>query len=99
MLIVSGVFEVDPERRDEFLQGRVDAMKKSRLEAGCLEYVLSADPVIEGRVVLLEKWESQEHLDAHIAAMPKRPSTPDPNAVKMLSSEITIHDVAGTRSF
>jgi quinol monooxygenase YgiN len=68
MLIVAGTFEVDPARRDEFLQGRHDAMVTARGERGCLEYVFSADPLLPGRVVLFEIWEDQDCLTAHLEA-------------------------------
>ena len=69
MVIVSGVFEVEPSDREAFLAGRVEAMKRSRAEEGCLEYVFAGDPVEPGRVVLYERWASQAALDAHLAGM------------------------------
>jgi quinol monooxygenase YgiN len=69
MVIVGGTMVVEPSQRDAFLAGRLDAMRASRAEPGCLEYTFSADPVDPSRVVLFEVWESQEALDAHLAAM------------------------------
>ena len=68
MVIVGGVFEVEPDQRDAFIAGRMEAMRISRAEKGCLEYTFSADPTDPGRVVLFEIWESQADLDAHAAA-------------------------------
>jgi hypothetical protein len=51
-------------------------MRTSRAELGCLEYTLSADPTDPGRVMLFERWARQEDLDAHLAAMRARPSSP-----------------------
>jgi quinol monooxygenase YgiN len=39
VIIVSGTFEVDPAQREAFLAGRLDRMRTSRAEAGCLGYV------------------------------------------------------------
>jgi quinol monooxygenase YgiN len=69
MLIVAGTFEVDPAERDTFLKGREEAMRNSRAEPGCLDYVFSADPLEPGRVMLFERWESKEALAAHLEAM------------------------------
>ena len=73
MIIVSGTFEVDPAQRDAFLAERLDRMRASRAEAGCLDYTFSADPLEPGRVVLFERWEDQASLDAHLAGPRWRP--------------------------
>ena len=69
MLIIAGTFEVDPARRGEFIAGREAGMREARAEAGCIDYVLSADPLEPGRVYLFERWESKEHLAPHLARM------------------------------
>ncbi len=97
MIIVSGTFQVDPLRRDEFLGERHEAMRSSRAEAGCLEYTFSADPLDAGRVLLFERWESQAALDAHlvrIRAAPPASAAP----VKELSGSIVLYDVTGERT-
>jgi len=57
----------DPSERDAFVAGRIEAMRNSRAEQGCIEYVIAADTVGSGRAVLFERWESQADLDAHLA--------------------------------
>jgi quinol monooxygenase YgiN len=96
MLIVAGTFEVEPDQRDAFLAGRVDAMRSTRTEPGCLEYALSADPVDPGRVMLFEHWENQEAFDGHMVVVQTgpRPSGPPPK-----SFSVKIYDIAGERSF
>lgn len=93
MVIVSGVFEVEPGERDDFLAGRVDAMTRSRAEEGCLEYVFAADPVDPGRVVLYERWASQAALDAHMAGMRNWPR-PEGPSVRPKSSSLYRYDAA-----
>ena len=44
MVIVAGTIELDPDQREAFLAGRIDGMRTSRAEPGCLEYIFSADP-------------------------------------------------------
>jgi quinol monooxygenase YgiN len=92
VIIVSGTFEVDPARREDFLLERHERMRSSRAEAGCLEYTFSADPLDAGRVLLFERWETQAALDAHLAG----PPTP-PLAVTPTTMSIVIYDVAGER--
>ncbi len=78
MVRVAGTMEVDPAQREAFLAGRIEAMRSSRAEHGCLEYTMSADPTDPGRVMLFERWARQEDLDAHLAAMRSRPASPAP---------------------
>ena len=96
MVIVAGTIELDPDQRDAFLAGRIDGMRTSRAEPGCLEYTLSADPTDPGRVMLFERWARQEDLDAHLAAMGARPSSPG-TAVAPKSASIFVYDVTGER--
>ena len=93
MVIVIGTIAVDPARRDEFLAERVERMRTSRAEAGCLEYTFAADPLDPGRVLLTERWADQAALDAHLAA----PSTAGTTAVVPDDVSIVIYDVAGER--
>jgi quinol monooxygenase YgiN len=96
VIIIGGMFEVDPDDRERFLTSRHDRMRASRAEPGCLEYTLSADPVDPSRVVLFERWASQEALDAHLAAARALPPPAGPPAVPKASS-IMVYDVTGER--
>ena len=91
MIIVGGRFEVDPAQRDAFLAERLEVMRTSRGEEGCLEYTFAADPLETAGVILFERWESQAALDAHLAAL-VRSTTISPR-----SSSVRIYDVAGER--
>lgn len=96
MVIVGGTFEVDPGQRHEFLVSRHDMMRDSRAEPGCLEYTYSADPIEPGRVVLFERWESQEALDSHLEALragPHPETAPEPR-----TTSIVIYDVGRERT-
>jgi len=102
MIIVAGSFTLAPQDRDAFLRSREAAMRTSRAEPGCIEYVCSADPIDEARVVLFERWEDKASLAAHLATMraarppgETRPTTPSP-AVTVLASEIAQYEIAAT---
>ncbi len=96
IVIVQGVFSVDPKERDRFVEASVGAMSASRQEEGCLEYVIAADPLDPERAVLSERWESMDHLQQHLAqqknAARNVDSRPAPRNV-----EITVFEVATSR--
>ena len=96
MLIVAGHFDVDPAERDEFIASKLDAMRGTRTEGGCLEYVMSADPVDPARVVLFERWADQAAFDGHMAVIAAAPRGGGP-APKGFS--VKIYDIAAERSF
>jgi quinol monooxygenase YgiN len=95
-VIVQGAFSIDPNERDRFVEASIEAMRRSRQEAGCLEYVIAADPIDPERAVLTERWESMDHLEQHLAqprdAAPGGEPRPAPRSV-----EITVFEVASSR--
>jgi quinol monooxygenase YgiN len=96
VVIVQGVFSFDPNERDRFVEMSSDAMRASREEEGCLEYVFAADPLEPERVILSERWESMDHLQQHLARprgeAPGSAARPTPRDV-----EITLFEVAASR--
>src|SRR4249920_3020596 len=94
MLIIAGTFEVDPDRCDEFIAGREPGMRESRAEAGCIDYVMSADPIEPGRVYLFERWESKEHLAPHLARVSAPPPPGDMPAVPILSFDVQQYEIS-----
>jgi len=96
MLIVAGHFVVDPADQEAFVAGRVAAMTATRTEAGCLEYVMSSDPVDATRVILFERWADQASFDAHMAGLADAPKSTGP-APK--GFEVKIYDISGERAF
>jgi quinol monooxygenase YgiN len=96
MLIVAGHFEVDPSDQTAFIAGRVESMTRTRGEAGCLEYAMTADPVDASRVLLFERWADQAAFDAHMAGVANGPKSTGP-APK--GFDVKIYDIAGERAF
>ena len=96
MVIVGGTFEVEPGQREQFLASRLEMTRVSRGEAGCLEYTFAPDPIDPGRVVLFERWESQEALDAHLAALRAGPPS-DGSEIEPIWSSVIIYEVSGER--
>lgn len=65
MIIIAGTVEVDPEQRDQALEAGCPHMEATRAQAGCIDYVWSADLLVPGRIYVYERWESEEALRAH----------------------------------
>jgi quinol monooxygenase YgiN len=97
MLIVAGTFTVDPGRRAEFLESRVEAIKTSRAEQGCLEYAMSADAIDPAVVRLFEVWSSRADLQAHLERV--RSSVPREGGVPVLARDIKMYVHAEEQAF
>jgi len=77
LIVVLATIELNPGKRNEFLAEFHKIVAPVRAEAGCLEYFPATDhatnlpnqPVArENTVVVVEKWESIAHLEAHLIA-------------------------------
>lgn len=71
MLIVSGRLYVDPHTRDGYLAGCRAVIEQARVAPGCLDFVLSADPLDPARINVYEQWESDTHLARFRGAGPE----------------------------
>ncbi|MEN0109279.1 MAG: putative quinol monooxygenase [Planctomycetota bacterium] len=77
MIHVVATLTVDPACRDEFLSAFAELTPEVLAERGCLEYGATIDqptPIAvqelagDDAVVVVEKWESVEALEAHLEA-------------------------------
>jgi quinol monooxygenase YgiN len=99
MVIVQGTGRMDAALRDQFLAQRAESMRISRAEPGNLEYVFAADPLEADRVILSERWETQEDLTAHLAAAAerRRNTTPDDGSQVSVDFDIAVYEIASAR--
>ncbi|MFY9970450.1 MAG: putative quinol monooxygenase [Roseiarcus sp.] len=76
MIRVVVMLAAKPGRRDELIAAFEDVAQTVRREAGCIEYAAFVDATGVGpfqakvgpdRCIILEKWESAEALNAHVA--------------------------------
>ncbi len=95
MLIVSGIIELNPSAREEFLALRKDQVLGTLEEAGCIEYAFSADLVDPGRVRIFEMWEDDAALTAHLGALAGN-QTPMPDHFGVTSVTLLRHEVASS---
>ena len=68
MVIIVGSLSFDPSDRAEVLAALADVTEASRRDAGCVEYSWAEDLEAPNTFRFFECWESQELLDAHLAA-------------------------------
>lgn len=77
MIHVLAKVETTPGHRDDFLKEFALVAIPVRKESGCIEYGAATDAVTdisvqqqlgENLVLIIEKWESLEHLKAHLVA-------------------------------
>jgi quinol monooxygenase YgiN len=99
MVIVQGTGRLDAALRDQFLAQRAESMQISRAEPGNLEYVFAADPIEPNRVILSERWETEEDLTAHLAAAAERRRSiaPDEGPQLSVDFDIAIYKVGSVR--
>jgi quinol monooxygenase YgiN len=91
MLIVAGHFDVDPDRREQFITDRVENIRTSRGEDGCIVYAFSPDPIEPGRVLLFERWESKAALATHLEAL--RSAARPADDIPILGAEIMQYEI------
>ena len=63
MIIVAGWLQVDRVDRDQYMAGCVAVVQQARTAPGCLDFVITPDPVEPDRVNVYERWESDAHLE------------------------------------
>ncbi|WP_326836186.1 antibiotic biosynthesis monooxygenase family protein [Amycolatopsis rhabdoformis] len=93
MIIVAGYLVVEPGRRDAYLAGCVDVVEQARAAPGCLGFALTADLLDPGRIVVFERWESREAVEAFRGSGPS-----DEQNADLLGAEVAEYDVTGERS-
>ena len=89
MIVVLATIELQPGKRADFLREFQRIVPLVRAEAGCIEYFPAVDVssnigaqqnIGDDVVVIVEKWESIPHLEAHLIAphmMEYRPKVKD----------------------
>jgi len=68
MIIIAGTITCDPEKMEDAVEAICSLMEATQAEEGCIDYVLSADPLSPGVIRIFEKWESDEAIKNHMRA-------------------------------
>lgn len=67
-ILVTGTIDFDPAHRDAVIEAAKTVMAVTAKEAGCEQYVMSADLNEAGRLHISERWTDAESLAAHSKA-------------------------------
>ena len=92
MLIVAGHLIVEPSQRESYLADCRSVIEQARRTPGCLDFSISADLVVPGRINILERWESQGAVEAFRGSGPS-----EEQGAAMLSASVTEYDIVGAR--
>ena len=92
MLIIAGQVRVAEAERDAYVTAFGDLVERARTAAGCLDVVISADPLDPGRVNMFEHWESQDALEAWRAVA----NAPDPG-IEFDADDVQLFTVTDAR--
>src|SRR5882757_123366 len=68
MIYVVATSEVKPELRDAFIKGAKECIEATRKEKGCVSYENHSSINDPNLFVVVERWETREHLGAHSKA-------------------------------
>ena len=67
VVVVVATVQVLPGRADELVERFRAVIEGTHGEEGCLTYALHRDKADPNRFVIVERWRSQEDLDAHFS--------------------------------
>ncbi|MEH1165514.1 antibiotic biosynthesis monooxygenase family protein [Micromonospora sp. CPCC 205539] len=93
MLIIAGSLSVDPAARDDYLSACRDTIAQARAAAGCLDFLLAADPLDAGRIHVYERWESAEQLEAFRGSGPS-----DEQSAAILGADVRRYLIASVEA-
>ena len=91
MIIVSGRIYVRPGRREVFLAASLEAVAQARRAAGCVDFVVAADPLEPDRVNVYELWDSDAALIAFRGEGPSADLTSE-----ILRADVQRHQISSS---
>ena len=96
MIIIAGWLRVATADRDAYLAAVADVPRLARLAPGCLEFVQVADPLDPERVVVLERWDSDEDVERFRAS--GDPDAPGPELPPVLGAEVRKYRISAVEA-
>ncbi len=93
MVIVAGHLVVDPTQREAYMASCVSVVEQARRAPGCLDFSISVDLVVPGRINIFERWESQADVETFRGSGPS-----EEQGGAVLSASVAEYDVTGYRS-
>jgi quinol monooxygenase YgiN len=92
VIVVAGWLRVAAEDRDRYLALVASVTALARRAPGCLDFVQAADPLDPSRIVVLERWESDEDLERFRTS--GDPGAPSPALPRVLAAEVRKYRIA-----
>ncbi|MEN6611148.1 MAG: putative quinol monooxygenase, partial [Methanoregulaceae archaeon] len=89
---------IDPERESEFTREVRKIIPVVRGEAGCIRYEFFSDAFLPGIFHFIEVWESQEHLDDHLARHHMQEYFKKTAVCHSSPAELALYEVFSSRS-
>ncbi|CAA9228622.1 MAG: hypothetical protein AVDCRST_MAG52-898 [uncultured Blastococcus sp.] len=86
MIVVAGELRVPADQRDRYLHAVADVTARARRAPGCLDFVQAPDPLDPERIVVLERWESDEDLQRFRAS--GDPDDDGPELPEIVSADV-----------
>lgn len=68
MIAVIGTYRIPVEHMDAVKGPMADVIAATRKEDGCVLYSFAEDVLEPGLIRVAERWESRDHLKAHVAS-------------------------------
>ena len=93
MVIVSGVFEIDPKDHDAGVAAAIRMATATRQEAGCHSYAFYADLEDPARIRVFEEWESGDALERHFRTPHMAEFRAALGRIKMVRGEVWRYEV------
>jgi len=90
-----GYVYLDPSGVNEFVADVQAIALDTRAEKGCLFYAVALDDARDGRVLVVERWQDQESLTAHMKA---QRTLPFQKWLTRITSDILKYDASNERS-
>ncbi len=89
MLIIAGYLMVARAERDAYVADCVSVVEAARTAPGCLDYSITADTVDPVRIVIYERWESEQELLAFRGSGPS-----DDQQTAILDADVKRYEIS-----
>ncbi len=99
-IIVNGTFEVDPHDQSRMLGLIREHLEETRrTTAGCAYYYLAVNMERPSLIHLIEGWQDQASLDAHLASPQLQAARARMGAIAMKNYQTFIYEVKGQSQY
>ena len=98
MLLVAARCRIRPEHCEEFALQVERIIPLVHAEPGCSRYELHANVFDEGLFVFCEEWETQKHLNDHIATPHMQAHFAKSAEWMAAPTELTLYEVSGVQT-